>query len=40
MEDEIADGSDTAHQYTQLVQELSNLMHVQIPGSMVGLSVV
>jgi di-N-acetylchitobiase len=37
MEDVIADGSDAAHQYTQLVQELSNLIHVQVPGSMVRL---
>jgi di-N-acetylchitobiase len=37
MEDEIVDGSDAEHQYTQLVQELSNLIHVQIPGSMVRL---
>jgi di-N-acetylchitobiase len=37
MEDEIADGSDAEHQYTQLIQELSNRIHVEIPGSMVKL---
>ena len=37
MEDEIADGSEAARQYTQLVQELSNLIHVQVPGSKVRL---
>lgn len=35
MEDEIADGSDAARQYTQLVQELSDKIHVQIPGTKV-----
>jgi di-N-acetylchitobiase len=35
MEDEIVDGSDAAHQYTQLVQDLSDLIHVQIPGTKV-----
>lgn len=35
MEDVIPDGSEAALQYTQLVQELSNLIHVQVPGSMV-----
>jgi di-N-acetylchitobiase len=35
MEDEIADGSDAEYQYTQLVQELSDLIHVQVPGSKV-----
>jgi di-N-acetylchitobiase len=37
MEDEIVDESDAAHQYTQLVQQLSDLIHVQVPGSMVRL---
>jgi di-N-acetylchitobiase len=37
MEDEIPDGSISAFQYTQLVQELSNLIHTQVPGSMVKL---
>jgi di-N-acetylchitobiase len=40
MEDEIADGSDAARQYTQLVQELSNLIHVQVPGSQVKLFLI
>jgi len=40
MEDEIADGSDAARQYTQLVQELSDLIHVQIPGSQVKIILI
>jgi di-N-acetylchitobiase len=40
MEDEITDGSDAAHQYTQLVEELSNLIHVQIPGSKVKIFMI
>lgn len=35
MEDPIIDGSDAAHHYTQLVQELSDKIHVQIPGTKV-----
>ena len=35
MEDVLADGSEAALQYTQLVQDLSNVIHVQVPGSMV-----
>ncbi|CAF1246887.1 unnamed protein product [Rotaria sordida] len=39
LEDEIADGSEAAYQYTQLVQELSDLIHVQVPGSKVSVDV-
>ncbi|CAF3315015.1 unnamed protein product [Rotaria socialis] len=39
MEDEIPYTSDAAHKYTELVQELSNLIHVQVPGSMVSVDV-
>ncbi|CAF1210743.1 unnamed protein product [Adineta ricciae] len=39
MEDDIPDGSITADQYTQLVQELTNLIHVEISGSMVSVDV-
>jgi di-N-acetylchitobiase len=35
MEDTIEDGSSAALQYTELVRELSDLLHVQVPGSMV-----
>ena len=35
MEDELADGSEAAQHYTQLVRELSDSIHVRIPGSMV-----
>ena len=35
MEDDIPDRSITADQYTQLVQELTNLIHVEVSGSMV-----
>ena len=39
MEDVIADRSAAAQEYTQLVQELSNVIHVQVPGSMVSVDV-
>ncbi|CAF1326622.1 unnamed protein product [Adineta steineri] len=39
MEDEIANGTITALQYTQLVQELSNLIRIEVPGSMVSVDV-
>jgi len=39
MEDEIADGSAAEYQYTQLVEELSNRIHVEVPGSMVSVDV-
>ena len=35
MEDELADGSEAAQHYTQLVRELSDAIHIRIPGSMV-----
>ena len=35
LEDVIADGSEAALQYTQLVQDLSNVIHSEIPGTMV-----
>lgn len=35
MEDVIADGSAAAVQYTQLVRELTDMLHARVPGSMV-----
>ena len=35
LEDEIAEGSDAAHFYTQLVQGLTDRLRVEVPGSKV-----
>ena len=35
IEDEIMDKTAAAYQYTELVQELSDLLHVKVPGSKV-----